>query len=96
LKAGQQVGTRTEGRSKLLESEEAWELLQSGRESGQLNAEEVSLALDELHLDTGQIDEFYGLVEELKIELVDDVEPAEDAVEPERPDISSDSLQLVL
>jgi RNA polymerase primary sigma factor len=94
LKAGQHVGIRTEGRSKVLESEEAWELLQSGRESGQLNAEEVSLALDELHLDAGQIDEFYGLVEELRIELVD--AESDDSAEPEGPDVSTDALQLFL
>jgi RNA polymerase primary sigma factor len=80
----------------ILDSEEAWELLQSGREAGQLNADEVSLALDELHLDAGQIDEFYGLVEELKIELVEDGEPVDDTVEPDGPDVSTDSLQLFL
>jgi RNA polymerase primary sigma factor len=97
LKAGQQVASRTEGRSRtVLDSEEAWELLQSGRESGQLNAEEVTLALDELHLDAAQLDEFYGLAEELKIELVGADEAGEDPRDLEGPDISTDALQLFL
>ena len=62
-----------------------------------LAAEEITLALDELSLDTGQIDEFYGVLEELHIEVV----PAEEEVEEEpldldAPDVSTDALQLFL
>jgi RNA polymerase primary sigma factor len=97
--AGQQsVGKSIEERAgTVLGSEEAWELLQSGRQGGKLNAEEVALALDELHLETTQIDEFYSMLEELHIELVsDDDDDAGDALELEGPDVSTDSLQLFL
>jgi RNA polymerase primary sigma factor len=99
VKAGQ-IATppKIEGRSgSLLDSEEAWELLQVGKQTGRLNAEEVALALDDLKLDAGQIDEFYGLVEELHIELItEDEDAVDDSLEPEGPDVSTDALQLFL
>ena len=58
----------------VLEVDELWELVQAGRQAGKLSAEEITLALDELSLDTAQIDEFYGVLEELHIEVV----PSED------------------
>jgi RNA polymerase primary sigma factor len=95
--AGEQGGTRIEaGPASVLHSEEAWELLRVGRQAGRLNAEEVTLALDELGLDTAQIDEFYGMVEELHIELVEEDDDAEDPLELEGPDVSTDALQLFL
>jgi RNA polymerase primary sigma factor len=96
--AGQQVGGKVEVRSGSgLESVEAWELLQSGRRAGKLDAAEVALALDELQLDTGQIDEFYSMVEELQIELVtEDDEAVDDSLDLEGHDVSTDALQLFL
>jgi RNA polymerase primary sigma factor len=99
VSAGQQVeGKNTEPRSgTLLESEEAWELLQTGRQAGKLNAEAVAIALDEMQLETAQIDEFYGMVEELHIELVSDADEAvDDSPELAGPDVSTDALQLFL
>jgi RNA polymerase primary sigma factor len=85
------------GSGGILASEEAWELLQAGRQAGRLNAEEVALALDELQLDVGQIHEFYVMVEELHIELVTvDEELVDDSFELEGPDVSTDALQLFL
>ncbi|NDU78298.1 hypothetical protein GWI34_37760, partial [Actinomadura sp. DSM 109109] len=80
----------------VLEVEEAWELLQAGRQAGKLTAEEITLTLDELSFDTGQIDEFYGLLEELHIEVVPTEEPEEESLDLEGPDISTDALQLFL
>ena len=96
MSAGQQAVSKNieERTGTVLESEEAWELLQSGRQAGKLNADEVALALDEMQLETAQIDEFYGMLEELHIELVSD--DADDSLEPEGPDVSTDSLQLFL
>ena len=97
VRAGEQGGTRTEtGPTSVLHSEEAWELLRVGRQTGRLNAEEVTLALDELKLDAAQIDEFYGMVEELHIELVEEDDDADDGLELEGPDVSTDALQLFL
>jgi RNA polymerase primary sigma factor len=84
------------GPTSVLHSEEAWELLRAGRQTGRLNAEEVTLALDELKLDTAQIDEFYSMVEELHIELVEEDDDADDTLELEGPDVSTDALQLFL
>jgi RNA polymerase primary sigma factor len=82
----------------VLDSEEAWELLQAGRQAGKLNADEITVTLDELSLDAGQIDEFYLVLEELHIEIVqlEDDADDDDALEVEGSDVSTDSLQLFL
>ena len=36
-----------------------------------MSAEEIALALDELELEPGQIDEFYRALDELQVEVVD-------------------------
>ena len=59
------------------------ELLQAGRQVGKLTAEEITVTLDELSFNTGQIDEFYGMLEELHIEVV---QPEEEAEEEKAPD----------
>jgi len=83
----------------LLETDEAKGLLESGREHGSLSADEIALALDELDLDTSQLDDFYNALEELHIEVVNAAEAeAEQApsVDVEQREVSTDSLQLFL
>jgi RNA polymerase primary sigma factor len=87
---------KVEGSATILVSEEAWELLHAGKQAGRLNADEVALALEELNLDAGQIDEFYGLVEELHIELFTEDEAVDDSLDLAGPDVSTDALQLFL
>jgi RNA polymerase primary sigma factor len=87
------VGTRVS----VLQTEEARALLEAGKESGSLTADEITLALDELDLDAGQIDDFYQALDELQIEVV----PADDdddavAEEVEAQEVSTDALQLFL
>ncbi len=81
----------------VLETEEAKGLLESARQTGTLSTEEISVALGELELDAGQIDEFYAALEELHIEVVDsgDGEKEQEAVAEAR-EVSTDSLQLFL
>ncbi len=91
------VTTVVEPRTSVLETDEARSLLEAGKESGSLSADEISLALDELDLDAGQIDDFYQALDELQIEVV----AAEEADEPvaeevEAAEVSTDSLQLFL
>jgi RNA polymerase primary sigma factor len=84
----------------VMETVEAQGLLEAARASGSLTAEEISLALDELELDAGQMDDFYSVLEEMHIDVVGDEaeEPAvEEAPEPEEGrEVSTDSLQLFL
>jgi len=105
LTRGGESGEGTDGSAKrtpvadLLDTEEARGLLESGRVSGSLSADEIALALNDLELDAGQLDDFYNALDELHIEVVNapgsgDVERVEIAVE-ER-EISTDSLQLFL
>jgi RNA polymerase primary sigma factor len=80
----------------LLETDDAKALLEAGRENGHLSADEIAVALDELDLEPGQIDDFYHALEELQIEIVapeaeEEEQPAEQARE-----VSTDALQLFL
>jgi RNA polymerase primary sigma factor len=82
--------------SDLLETEDAKALLEAGRENGQLNADEIAVALDELDLDAAQIDDFYHALEELHIEVVTGQEDEEEAPAEEPREVSTDALQLFL
>ena len=91
------VTTVVEPRTSVLETDEARSLLEAGKESGSLSADEITLALDELDLDAGQIDDFYQALDELQIEVVAAVEEEEPvAEEVEAAEVSTDSLQLFL
>jgi RNA polymerase primary sigma factor len=77
--------------------EDAKALVRHGQEAGFLTHEEIALALGD-ELEPLQLDEFYGLLEELQIEVVD---PREDAdagldLQPEPREVSTDALQLFL
>jgi RNA polymerase primary sigma factor len=82
----------------VLETDEAKALLETGREAGSLTTEEIALALAELELDAGQIDEFYVALEEVQIEVVDSKAEEAEREEPaaEAREVSTDSLQLFL
>jgi len=96
VNVGDQTAARAGASGTVLGSVEAWDLLQSGRQAGKLNAEEITTTLDELALDAGQIDEFYVVLEELQIEIVQAEEDAEEVPELEGHVVSTDALQLFL
>jgi len=59
------------GIADVLETVEARHLLESAHAAGgSLSTEEIALALDELDLDAGQLDDFYHALEELQIDVV--------------------------
>jgi RNA polymerase primary sigma factor len=87
----------------ILETDEARHLLENAQASGgSLSTEEISLALDELDLDAGQLDDFYHALEEMQIDVVAAADQAaageqdEEVVKAEAREISTDSLQLFL
>ena len=83
----------------ILDTDEARHLLETAQAAGgSLSSEEIALVLDELDLDTGQLDDFYRALEELHIEVVAPVEEVEEYEEAkaEAREISTDSLQLFL
>jgi RNA polymerase primary sigma factor len=81
----------------VLATDEARGLLEAGREAGALSADEIALALDDLDLEVGQIDEFYAALEELHIDVVGaDAEEETPIVPEEVREVSTDSLQLFL
>src|SRR5690242_13697506 len=82
--------------SDVLETDDAKALLETGRENGQLSADEIAVALDELDLEPAQIDDFYHALEELHIEVVAGVEEEEEAPVEEPREVSTDALQLFL
>src|SRR5438445_6962628 len=79
----------------LMETDDAKALLETGREHGHLSADEIAVALDELDLEPGQIDDVYHALEELHIEVVAAAEEDEPAAEEPR-EVSTDALQLFL
>jgi RNA polymerase primary sigma factor len=82
----------------LLEEDAAKALVRQGQEAGFLTQEEIALGLDELELETAQVDEFYQALEELHIEVLEvaPVDAPELDLEPESHDVSTDALQLFL
>jgi RNA polymerase primary sigma factor len=79
-----------------LDEDAAKALVRQGQEAGYLTQDEIALALDELDLDTAQVDEFYQSLEELHIDVVESEREEEPAAQPEAADVSTDSLQLFL
>ena len=81
----------------LLETDDGKALLDAGRENGQLSADDIAAALDELDLEPAQLDDVYHALEELHIEVVtgDEAEEEEQA-QPEPREVSTDALQLFL
>jgi RNA polymerase primary sigma factor len=92
--------TRRAPIEEVLATDEAQRLLESGQQAGRLDADEIALALDELGLDTAQLDEFYAALDEAQIEVVHAGDDA--GVEPEvapavsSGEITTDALQLFL
>jgi RNA polymerase primary sigma factor len=85
--------------SAVLDTVEARGLLEVGRAAGSLSTEEIALALDELDLDTAQMDEIYQALDELQIEVVDGARAATADSEEEEAvarEVSTDALQLFL
>ncbi len=85
----------------ILETDEARHLIDAAQAAGgSLSTDEIALALDELELDAGQIDELYRAFEELQIDVVGvtvEEEPEkEERIVVEAREISTDSLQLFL
>jgi RNA polymerase primary sigma factor len=82
----------------VLDTDEARALLESGRESGSVTAEEVAVAFDDFDLEAGQLDDVFQALEEQQIEIV--AQNADDEEEPEARqrtiETSTDSLQLFL
>jgi len=82
--------------AEVLETDEAKGLLETGREAGSLSTAEIALALGELELDAGQVDDFYHALEELQIEVVDTAEEGARETVKETREVTTDSLQLFL
>src|SRR5436305_6560703 len=80
----------------IFETEDTKALLDAGRQTGHLNADEIAIALDELDLEPGQIDDFYHALEELHIEVVATEEEAEQAPVEAPREVSTDALQRFL
>ena len=97
LSATQPGGTQRTRVEDLLATDEARMLLESGRAAGRLDADEITLALDELELEPGQLEELYAAFDEARIDVV--VPEPDGAPLPELDagvEFSTDTLQLFL
>ena len=96
MSAREAVRPRAMTIAELLQTDEAKALLEAAQQSGAVNMDEIAVALDELALDAGVIDEFYGTLDELEIEIVGrEVDESGGDVDAER-EVSTDALQLFL
>ena len=98
MSAGGEAATARETGT-VLDTDEGRGLLEAAQESGSLTTEEIAIALGDLDLDAGQIDDVYRALEELQVEVVGAGGPDEkekQRVETEAREISTDSLQLFL
>jgi RNA polymerase primary sigma factor len=91
---GNAVATREIGN--VLDTDEARGLLEAAQETGSLTTEEIAVALGEMDLDAGQLDDFYTALRELDIDVVDGSAVEEEEVVAAAREISTDSLQLFL
>jgi RNA polymerase primary sigma factor len=96
VSAAEGVVLRALSLEELLQTEEARTLLESARQTGVLDAEEIAVAFDELELETTVLDDFYQALEELQIEVVERGREVEDEPESEGREVSTDALQLFL
>ena len=82
----------------ILETDEARTLLAAAQEHGSLNADEIALALGELELDAGHLDDFYAALDELQIDVVEADPASELDADPDEGvrEVSTDALQLFL
>ncbi|MBX5473860.1 MAG: sigma-70 family RNA polymerase sigma factor [Thermoleophilia bacterium] len=74
-------------------------LIEAAQAAGSVSAEEIALALDELDLDAGQINDIYRALEEMHVEVVGlDVEDEKEErrLGEEAREMSTDALQLFL
>jgi RNA polymerase primary sigma factor len=94
----EQGGTRE--LADILETAEARSLIDAAQAAGSVSADEVALALDELDLDAGQIDEVYRTLEEMQVEIVggphDAAESDEHPLAEGAREVTTDALQLFL
>jgi RNA polymerase primary sigma factor len=81
----------------MLDHDDAKALVRQGQEAGFLTHEEIAVALGD-DLEPVQLDEFYGLLEELHIEVVASEGDADTGLDlqPETREVSTDALQLFL
>src|SRR5437868_627660 len=97
VSAGVERGATATAVADVLETVEARTLIEAAQASGSVTQDEIALALDELDLDAGQIDDFYRTLEEMQIDVVGVTEePEKEMPIAEAREISTDSLQLFL
>jgi RNA polymerase primary sigma factor len=85
------------GQAHVLETAEAKGLLELGRQAGSLSTDDIALAFDELDLDAGEIDDFYSVLHELEIEVLDAAgQDDQSDLGAEERELTTDSLQLFL
>ncbi len=88
--------TRRAPIEEVLQTDEAQRLLESGQQSGRLDADEIAVALDELGLDAGQLDEFYAALDEAADRGRASQRNPTEAPEAPQGEITTDALQLFL
>ncbi|MGE5691383.1 MAG: sigma-70 factor domain-containing protein, partial [Pseudomonadota bacterium] len=95
MSGGEGVAAQGIGLSELLETDEAKGLLDAAERAGSLSAEEIAVALGDLEVDAGTVDDFYRTLDEMHIDVVGRAVEEEEPVAVAR-EVSTDALQLFL
>jgi RNA polymerase primary sigma factor len=95
VSGGEGVAAQGIGLSELLETDEAKGLLDAAERAGSLSAEEIAVALGDLEVDAGTVDDFYRTLDEMHIDVVGRAVEEEEPVAVAR-EVSTDALQLFL
>jgi RNA polymerase primary sigma factor len=90
------VASQGIGLNDLLATDEAKGLLETAERAGSLSADEIAVALGELEVDSGTVDDFYRALEEMQIDVVGKDDEEEEQPAPTTREVSTDALQLFL
>jgi RNA polymerase primary sigma factor len=90
------VASQGIGLNDLLATDEAKGLLETAERAGSLSADEIAVALGELEVDAGTVDDFYRALEEMQIDVVGKDDEEEEQPAPTTREVSTDALQLFL
>ena len=90
------VASQGIGLNDLLATDEAKGLLETAERAGSLSADEIAVALGELEVDSGTVDDFYRALEEMQLDVVGKDDEEEEQPAPTTREVSTDALQLFL
>jgi RNA polymerase primary sigma factor len=89
-------GVQVAGLADLLETDEAKALIETAERAGSVSAEEIAVALGDLEVEPGTVEDLFRTLEEMQIDVVGRALEEEEADVASAREVSTDALQLFL